>query len=225
MKRYAAQGSIFAIAIIALIGAPAANSAFAKKSVEPQIKAHPARIPSLNCFPILADFDGDRRLDQVELHSVGAHECIRIRFGNSRERHINPGCALQLQDLLLARDINRDNRSDLIWVSHSRSDPTVFLLGDGLGNFVKPADTAAYEAELSSLLPGALDSELAADLKEEEQGFLPPDKVSPELPRAASLAAEIGTPLVFAINNPRRDLGLYLSYLRKRGPPPHPSLV
>ena len=224
MKPHAVAKSIFAIALTALILAPFANSSFAKSRVTPQISARPAQI-TLSFLPLLADFDGDLRVDLAEVHSVGAHQCIRVRFGNSRESHLDSGAALPSRGSLLARDINLDHKSDLIWVPPSRSELPVIWLGDGLGNFEKAVDNGAYQTALSSLVFGDANSEMAGGSRAEEQGYLPSDPGAYELARAASVETEIPTPLTTVGCNGRRDLGLYLSYLRERGPPLHISLV
>ena len=61
---------------------------------------------------------------------------------------------------------------------------------------------------------------IAGESKDEEQTCLISDDSVPcELARAAHLETESRAPLVIASQNRRRDLGLYLSYLRERGPP------
>lgn len=60
---------------------------------------------------------------------------------------------------------------------------------------------------------------------DEEQIELAPDSVLSELPRDGYLDDEAGKPLVIASATRRRDLGVYLSYLRERGPPFCTTLV
>lgn len=55
--------------------------------------------------------------------------------------------------------------------------------------------------------------------EDERQVDIAPDSVSSELPHTAYLEDETGKPLPVAGTNGCRDLGLYLSYLRERGPP------
>ncbi|HTG18041.1 MAG TPA: hypothetical protein VK747_22535, partial [Blastocatellia bacterium] len=67
--------------------------------------------------------------------------------------------------------------------------------------------------------------EIGEGLSEEEQACLAPDPISSELPRATNVETELTTPLGIKGSNSRRDLELYLSYLRERGPPLHTSFV
>ena len=61
---------------------------------------------------------------------------------------------------------------------------------------------------------------IAGESKDDEQTCLISDDSVPcELARAASFGTESRAPLVIAGQNRRRDLGLYLSCLRERGPP------
>jgi hypothetical protein len=52
-----------------------------------------------------------------------------------------------------------------------------------------------------------------------DHAYLAPQLVSSELPRAQNLEDDTLKGLVIAGRNRRRDLGLFLSYLRERGPP------
>ncbi|HWN98711.1 MAG TPA: hypothetical protein VNS63_05515 [Blastocatellia bacterium] len=226
MKLHAVTKSILTIAIAAVIVAASANSLVAKIQAAPQISAVQAQIAFPSYFPLLDDFDGDLRLDQAEVHSVGAHHCIRVRFGNSRECHLESGVSLLERGALLARDINHDNNSDLLWVSHSRSEPPEVWLGDGLGNFEKAPDKTAYESDLGSLLFGEANSQIVGGSGAgEEEAYLAPDPESSEFLRATNVEADKAALLVIAGCERRRDLGLDLSYLRERGPPLHTSLV
>jgi hypothetical protein len=74
-------------------------------------------------------------------------------------------------------------------------------------------------AAVSNYLPAVVAS------NDEEQVDLAPDDVSSELPRGAGLEEATGNQFVVPGTNPRRDLGLYLSYLRERGPPFYSWLV
>jgi hypothetical protein len=75
------------------------------------------------------------------------------------------------------------------------------------------------QAARSSYLPAVEGS------NDEEQVSLSPDSVSSELPRYAYLEDETGKSLVSVGTNWLRDPGLYLSYLRERGPPFNTSVV
>jgi hypothetical protein len=225
MKQHAAHRGLTGIALIALFVAPWVHSSFAKSQRASRVSAPPARIAALSYLPILADFDGDRRLDQAELHSVGTHHRIHLRFGNRRETYLESGPAPYTLGRLLARDVNHDNKSDLIWLSQLRSEPAVVWLGDGLGDFSRVADRSVYENELRSPNFGDAGPELVGDSSEEEQACLAPDPISSELPRATNIETHFTTLLGINCSNSRRDLGLYLSYLRERGPPLHTSSV
>jgi hypothetical protein len=225
MKQHAATKSIICLALIALFAALWVNSSFAKSQGASRVSAAPARIAALSYLPLLADFDGDRRLDEAELHSVGTHHCIHVRFGNRHETYLESGPGPHSLGRLLARDVNHDNKSDLIWLSQLRSEPAMVWLGDGLGNFAQIADRSAYESELRSARFGDAEPEIGGGFGDEEQACLAPDPISSELPRAANVETELTTPPVIAGSNSRRDLGLYLSYLRERGPPLHTYFV
>jgi hypothetical protein len=225
MKQHAATKSIICLTLIALFAALWVNSSFAKSQGANRVSTPPALIAALSYLPLLADFDGDRRLDKAELHSVGTHHCIHVQFGNRRETYLESGPAPYTLGRLLARDVNHDNKSDLIWLSQLRSEPAMVWLGDGLGNFKQIADRAAYESELRARNLSDGKPEIGEGFGEEEQACLAPDPISSELPRAANVETELTTPPVIAGSNSRRDLGLYLSYLRERGPPLHTYFV
>jgi hypothetical protein len=225
MKQHAVHRSFTGIALIALFVTPWVHSSFAKSQRASRVGDRPAHIAALSCLPLLADFDGDRRLDRAELHSIGAHHSIYLRFGNWRETYLESGSARHTLGKLLARDVNHDNKSDLIWLSQLRSEPALIWLGDGLGNFAQVADRSLYESELRSQNFGDAEPEIGEGSSEEEQACLAPDPISSELPRATNVETELTTPPVIAGSNSRRDLGLYLSYLRERGPPLNTRLV
>ena len=199
--------------IVAQCGLPS----FAKGDVTRQFSARPVQLASLNNLPVFGDFDGDQRLDQADLHLAGAHRCIRVRFGDSRESHLEFHTTPQVLGTLLTWDINHDNKPDLIWVYHSQSEPLLVWLGDGLGHFLKAA-AESVDAGLRALLFGDSDPAIVGGVKD-EQVYLTPGPVSSELARTANLENESRKALLIAGRNKRRDLGLYLSYLRERGPP------
>lgn len=222
MKSRSAPKRIFLIPLFAMIVAQCEAYQLAQGRVPHQPHLHPAQLVSLNNCPVLRDFDGDRRIDRAELHVARAHRCVRIRFGDSRERHLELR-ALQSRGVLVSRDVNQDNNADLIWVSHLQSAPSMIWLGDGLGNFIEAIDKIAGSKLLalpfSDSGPG-----LVGDVKD-EQDFLTPDPVSSELARSANLNDKIPNILLPSRRNDRCEPGLGLSYLRERGPPSHTSLV
>ncbi len=90
-------------------------------------------------------------------------------------------------------------------------------LGDGLGHFLKAA-AESVDAGLRALLFGDSGPGITGGVKG-QQVYLTPVPVSSELARAASLEDESREASLIADRNKRRDLRLYLSYLRERGPP------
>ena len=215
MKLHVVLKTITNIALTALIalsfGHPSASGQSAR-----QLSDRATQPVAPGYFPVYGDFDGDRRLDQAEAHSAGDHQCIRIRFGNSLESHLEFGSGAHSPGALLARDINHDNKADLIWVYHSRSETAVVWLGDGLGHFAKSVEWNA--ADLRGMLLGDDDPAVGGDLND-DHAYLAPQLVSSELPRAQNLEDDTLKGPVIAGGNRRRDLGLFLSYLRERGPP------
>jgi hypothetical protein len=200
-----------------MIVAQCGLSSFANGHDAREFSAFPALLASLNNLPVFGDFDGDQRLDQADLHLAGAHRCIRVRFGDSHESHLEFHAAPQVLGTLLTRDINHDNKPDLIWVYHSQSEQMLVWLGDGLGHFLKAA-AESVDAGLRALLFGNSDPGLVGGVKD-AQLYLTPVPVSSELARTANLENESRTALLIAGRSERRDLGLYLSHLRERGPP------
>jgi len=83
---------------------------FANGHVARDLGARPAQLASLNNLPVFGDFDGDQRLDQADLHLAGAHRCIRVRFGDSRESHLDSTKTPQVPGTLLTRTSNHDNK-------------------------------------------------------------------------------------------------------------------
>lgn len=222
MKRLTAPAYITGIAFVAIIVAQCVPSSAAKSQRPPQLRVRPAPHAYLNNLPILVDLDSDQRLDRVELHLAGTHHCLRVRFGNSSESHLAFVDRPHADGTLLTRDINQDSKPDLVWVSHFGSERAQVWLGDGLGHFI----AAAYQNAdgLRTLLFGDPNPAVAGTIKD-EQDFLIPDPVSTEFARAANLDPETCNVVLIATGTDRRDLGHYLSYLRKRGPPHHTSSV
>lgn len=216
MKSHTVQKSGRAIALVALIAAVFGSSiakSTPQKEVSPQSSARPAYV---NYLPILADFDGDRRLDEAELHRAGNHHCIRVRFGNAHETHLDFGTRPHSSGVLLVRDVNRDNRPDLIWVYRSRLESAVVWLNDGAGHFAKAGDGSG-EAGVDSLF-GDTDYAVTGSFENEQVCLVPAPSPS-EFAQITNLENESLRAVMIAGSDLRRDLGLYLSYLRERGPP------
>jgi len=222
MKLHFALKRIPKLALVAMLIAQCAPSTFSKNRVAPQPRTRPSRLVFLNAHPLFGDFDGDRRLDRAELHLAGAHRCIRVSLGDSRESHLEFGGAAQLNGALLTGDVNRDNKPDLIWVPHLDSEPAVVWLSDGLGHFAKAADDS-IRARLREILDDS-DHRLVGDARG-EVSCLTPDPVSTELARSANVDNEIPNALPISWRDDRRELRLPLSYLRERGPPLHVALA
>lgn len=223
MKLHAVPRSIIGLALTALIFAPWVRSSFAQSPLAQSVSNRPAQLLLLNYLPALADFDGDQRLDQAEVQLAGALRCIRVRFGDSRESHLLYSALPESRGAILARDVNRDDKPDLILISQSRSQPALVWLNDGLGHFARSAGKAADEADLHALFPGNIHLGIAGSCCCARQVYLEPEPLFSELARAANLESETLKPIVIAGYDYRRDLGLYLSYLRERGPPLHTS--
>ena len=222
MKLHAVTRSIIGLALTALICAPCSRSSFAKSPLAQFDGNRPAPLLLLNYLPALADFDGDQRLDQADLHPGGAERTICIRFGDSRESHLLYS-ALGESRAILARDINHDHKPDLILISQSRSEPALVWLNDGRGHFARAAARSADEAELRALFPGNTALGTVGCCCGARPVYLEPEPLFSELARAANLENETLKPVVFVGYDHRRDLGRYLSYLRERGPPLHAS--
>ena len=201
------------LALMALIilpfGHPSASGQSARKSGDRSVQ--------LSYLSVFGDFDGDSLLDQAQPHSSGAHQCIRVRFGNSLESHLEFGGGTQSSGALLARDINHDNKADLIWVNHSRSEQPVVWLSDGLGRFAR-ADEANADLDLRGLLLGDSSPAVGSDVND-DRACLVSQLISSELPASRKLEDDSLKTLVIAGSNCRRDLGIFLSCLRGRGPP------
>lgn len=219
MNSHAVQKSTTGIALVALIAAvfgPSIAKSAPTRQVAPQSSARYAQFAYVNYLPVLGDFDGDRRLDQAELHLAGSHHCIRVRFGNSSETHLDFGARPHTGGVLLVWDVNRDNTPDLIWVYRSRLESAVVWLNDGAGHFAKSADGGG-EVRADSLI-GNTDYAVTGSCENEQVCLVPAPSPS-ELAPLTNLENESVRVVLVAGSNLRRNLGLYLSYLRERGPP------
>jgi hypothetical protein len=164
----------------------------------------------------IGDFDGDRLIDRAEFHKAGGHRCIRVRFGNERETHLIFSTPFFPHGTLLTRDINNDHKPDLIWIFHYKVLPAVIWLGDGLGHF----ERATSNEDLHELIFGYPGAKIVNASSKDATPSLIDSPIYSELLSATNLKAEFPLLFVSTIANGRRDLGLYLSYLRERGPPP-----
>ena len=169
-------------------------------------------------LPLLSDFDGDRRLDQVELHVDGSHHCIRVRFGNFHETHLDFGARFHSEGILLVRDVNSDNSPDLIWAYRSRLEPALVWLNDGAGNFAESSDQDA--AKVSNALFGDTDYEVAGATGYEPV-CLAATRPSLEFVAIAILEHDSRDIGPIKDRDSRLPGGTDLSCLRERGPPQH----
>ena len=166
----------------------------------------------------IGDFDDDQCIDHAEFHQAGSHRCIRVRFGNEREIHLPFSSSLFSSGTLLTRDINNDHKPDLIWIFHYRLLPAVIWLGDGLGHFA----SVTSNEDLHDLIfgyPGA--KIIDASSTDSPPSLIDSPIYSEELCKT-NLKAQFPLLFVSTVDNGRRDLGIYLSCLRERGPPLFP---
>ena len=171
-------------------------------------------LASIGCTSTIGDFDGDRRIDHAEFHQAGAHRCIRVRFANDSETHLTftgtfaPGT-------LLSTDVNNDHKPDLLWIFHYKLLPAVIWIGDGLGHFA----SSTSNEDLHSLIFGYPGAKIVVASSKDSPLCLTNSPICLDLFCAANLN-EVHDLIVSIESNRRRDLGLYLSFLRERGPPP-----
>ncbi len=132
----------------------------------------PSGLAALETFPLLADFDGDHRLDTAELFSQGAHKSIHVTLGGSSLSHLyHFDSDTRGQAVLLAVDIDHDSDLDLIWVPLAQPQAAVVWLGDGRGNFEVAKGTDAYSSELH-LLSGSELSTSVSDRRSETPAWI-----------------------------------------------------
>jgi len=205
------------VALIAFVFATSIARTAPTSEAPPQSLRRPTLSFDMNYLAVLSDFDGDHRVDRAELHLAGAHHCIRVRFGNTRETHLDFGTRPHSSGVLLVRDANRDNKPDLIWVYRTRSESAVIWLNDGAGHFAKSGD-ASLDVRLD---PVFCDTDYAqTGSVEDKEIFLTPAQHLSEFAEVARLEGESLKGVMIPSHEFRRDLGVYLSYLRERGPPP-----
>jgi len=197
---------------IALFAFQAGPSACAQQKA-PQFELINPALASIGNTVTVGDFDGDRRIDHAEFHQAGNHRCIRVRFGNDRETHLSftgtfaPGT-------LLSTDVNNDHKPDLLWIFHYKLLPAVVWIGDGLGHFA----SSASNEDLRALIFGYPDAKVVAANSKDSQLCLTNSPICSDHLCTANLS-EVHDLIVSIGSNRRRDLGVYLSYLRERGPP------
>jgi len=163
----------------------------------------------------IGDFDDDRCIDRAELHQAGSHRCIRVRFGNERETHLLFSSSFFSAGTLLTRDINNDDKPDLIWIFHYKLLPAVIWLGDGLGHFA----SVTSNENLHFLIFGYPGAKITDASSRDAPPSLIDSPIYSEQLCTTNLKAEFPLLFVSTVDNDRRDLGIFLSYLRERGPP------
>jgi len=216
MKSHVVPRTLYLISLVALTGALFGQSSFAGNPHSSRSFANREQILPTSSNHVVGDFDGDRRIDEAELHVAGEQRSIRVRYGNSRVDHLEFRDAVQGSGALLIRDINHDNNPDLIWISWARSGTRAVWLGDEHGRFFRAADDSVDDQRGAFL--GGFD--LAQSSNEaEEQTCVTPDPVSSEPARTAILDNERSEILGAVHRNHPGEPGPYLSYLRERGPP------
>src|SRR5690349_3316377 len=105
MKLRAILQTIPLSALIVMMSLPVESSSFANSSTDRPVANHPPPSFDLSYLPVFGDFDGDQRLDEAQQHSSGAHVCIRVRFGDWRESHLEFGTRPHYSGMLLAMDV------------------------------------------------------------------------------------------------------------------------
>ena len=204
------------LALIALMVAPFGHSDQREQSGS-EFSDSSTQLAPLSYLSVFGDFDGDRRLDRAQPHSAGVHQCILVRFGNSLESHLKFGDGGQSSGALLARDINHDNKADLIWVYQSQSELPVVWLSDGLGSFAR-APEFSTDADLRDMLFGDSSPAVGGDVNH-DRDCLAPQSVSSELALIQNLEDDTPKAQVFPDDDCRRALGIFLSCPQDRGPP------
>jgi hypothetical protein len=166
-------------------------------------------------LPILSDFDGDHRLDQAELHLAGAHHCIRVRFGNFRETHLDFGTRSHSGGVLLVRDVNSDDKPDLVWTNRFSLESILVWVNDGAGHFAEGSNED--NANAAKALFAETDYTLIATFGDQEiclAALRPPfDFV------AAAILDHDACKILITDFFSRPACKLDLSSLRERGPP------
>jgi hypothetical protein len=217
MKLRAILHAISLTALIVMMSLPFASLSFASNSGAREFDNHSPHLFDLSYRPLLGDFDGDRRIDEAQQHSFGAHACIRVRFGDWRESHLDFGTLPSYSGTLLALDVNNDDQPDLIWLSRSPSESAVVWPNEGRGHFGK-ATGLKLDDELRGLLFNNSDRKSLVGLPDYERFGLTPNPVRSDVAGTNRLDHR-RRPIHFGNQTRRRDLDLCRSFPRKRGPP------
>jgi len=180
--------------------------------------AGPSQFAALGSLIVYSDFDGDNQLDRAELLSNGGRKSVHISLSSSRGADLTFDAGPANCGSLLAVDIDHDNDLDLVWVSQKKSQPSVVWINDGRGRFER--DTDHHAAELAVLLGSDADPSVSQNQKVSNPCGVPTPSFSSDLALAGK--PDLGDlPQPSATGSERHhDQAIYLSYLRKRGPPP-----
>ena len=224
MKLRAILQAILLSALIAMMSLPFASSSFANTSNARGFGNYSTHSFDLGYLPILGDFDGDRRLDAAQQDSFGAHVCIRVRFGDWRESHLDFETRPHYSGTLLSKDVNHDNKPDLVWISRNPSEPAVVWPNNGRGHFGK-ATGFKLDDELRGLLFSDSDRTALVRVADYERFGLTPSPVRSDATGTNHFDHRAASPINTANSSCRRDLDLCRAVLRERGPPKHSPAV
>lgn len=111
--------------------------------------------------PVLSDFDGDHKVDQVTLFSSGSKKRIDVLFGTFASRSLRFDSPDSERGRIYSGDFDRDGDTDLLWLSQSYPRKFVMWLGDGRGNFSLLRQSNALFDTLTPLLDEGSESRLA----------------------------------------------------------------
>lgn len=218
MKPRARCRSLASLALIALF---TAQSVFPSPTVtrsQPSPQARQADLLLYSHQPTLSDFDGDHHLDTAELFSNGSFKRIQIHL-SSRRLDLHFDSKTIARGLLFAKDVDRDNEPDLVWVLPNQPRSAVVWLGDGRGNFEIAKDPGSYDTTLPISLAQTNVPEISPG-----QAYKQPVLISPSvifdrgvnkqliLSRPASSLTGIARPIA-------RRLADALTYIHRRPPP------
>jgi hypothetical protein len=223
MKLRAILQAIRLTALIVMMSLPFASPSFANSPIARDFGNHSPRFFDLSYRPVLGDFDGDRRIDEAQQHSFGAHICIRVRFGDWRESHLDFGTLPRYSGTLLAMDVNHDDKPDLIWLSQGPSESAVVWPNEGRGHFGK-ATGLKLDDELRGLLFNKSDRTSVVGVPDYQRFGLTPCPVRSDAVGTNPFDYRILSHINPA-NDSRRYLDLCRSVLRERGPPQKASAV
>src|SRR5262249_38497952 len=84
--------------------------------------------------PILADFDGDNKVDQATLSSSGVRKTIHVTLGRASRYLLAFDSGVNDRGTLLSADIDGDGDIDLLWIATNVGAFRAWV-GDGSGNF------------------------------------------------------------------------------------------